>query len=69
LLIELIDDDGKIDVDHLRGSIAPDGSTTRLAELRVIDIIKADAGNSFAPMTDLYWYGYFYESAIITYGD
>lgn len=69
LLIELIDDDGKIDVDHLRGSIAPDGGTTRLAELRVIDIIKADAGNSFAPMTDLYWYGYFYESAIITYGD
>lgn len=67
LLIELIDDDGKIDVDHLRGGIAPDGGETRLAELRVIDIINADAGNSFEPMTELYWYGYFYESAIITF--
>lgn len=67
LLIELIDDDGKIDTDHLRGGIAPDGGETKLAELRVIDIINADAGNSFEPMTELYWYGYFYESAIITF--
>lgn len=67
LLIELVDDDGKIDVDHLRGGIAPDGGGTRLAELRVIDIMEADAGNSFAPITDLYWYGYFYEAAVITY--
>jgi hypothetical protein len=67
LLIELIDDDGKIDTEHLRGGIAPDGGETKLAELRVIDIINADAGNSFEPMTELYWYGYFYESAIITF--
>ena len=64
LLIEFIDPKGKIDVEHLRGGISAHGAK---AELRIIDIIDADAGNSFERENDTYWYGEFYSSISFSY--
>lgn len=70
LLIELIEDadhpdvDGKIDTTHLRAGISAKGAT---AELRIIDIIDADAGNSFAGEVDTYEYGDYYDTVKFTY--
>ena len=51
LLIELIKPEGKIDTEHLRGGISAHGAK---AELRIIDIMDADAGNSFEGENDTY---------------
>lgn len=64
LLIELIDPEGKIDIEHLRGGISAHGAK---AELRIIDIMDADAGNSFEGENDTYWYGDFYSSISFSY--
>lgn len=64
LLIELIDPEGKIDTEHLRGGISAHGAK---AELRIIDIMDADAGNSFEGENDTYWYGDFYSSISFSY--
>lgn len=70
LLIELIsdednpDNEGKIDVAHLRAGLKAQGAT---AELRMIDIMDADAGNSFEGEKDTYWYGDYYDSLTLTY--
>lgn len=64
LLIELIKPEGKIDTEHLRGGISAHGAK---AELRIIDIMDADAGNSFEGENDTYWYGDFYSSISFSY--
>ena len=72
LLIELIDEDslGKIDIEHLRGGLAPsDTDTKHFAALRIIDIMNADAGNSFECENGTYWYGLFLENGTITIKD
>lgn len=53
LLIELTEPDGKIDTEHLRAGLSAEGAT---AALRIIDIINADAGNSFVKEEDMYIY-------------
>lgn len=71
LLIELVDpeDDGKIDVNHLRGSIVPERGnyTGTLAAIRIIDIMDADAGYSFAGENDTYWFGKYYDKVTYSY--
>lgn len=65
LLIELEgEDEGKIDTSHLRATIGTHGAK---AKLRVIDIIDADAGNSFENEVDLYWHGNYYDRLIFKY--
>ena len=65
LLIELEgEDEEKIDTSHLRATIGAHGAK---AKLRVIDIIDADAGNSFENEADLYWYGNYYDRLIFKY--
>lgn len=72
LLIELVEppeSDGIIDVDHLRGSIAPERGNYKgtLAELRIIDIMDADAGYSFAGENDTYWFGRYFDKVTYSY--
>ncbi|MBR4890263.1 MAG: hypothetical protein IKU15_02955 [Clostridia bacterium] len=71
LLIELVEpeDDGKIDVNHLRGSIVPERGNYAgtLAAIRIIDIMDADAGYSFAGENDTYWFGKYYDKVTYTY--
>lgn len=74
LLIELIPDqenpdvEGMIDTEHLRaGLIASKDGTPAKAALRMIDIMDADAGNSFEGDKDTYWYGDYYDSLTLTY--
>lgn len=55
----IVNEDNTIDLEHLRGAIAPK-STTEVAEMRIIDIAHADAGNSFCSEDDLYIYETFY---------
>lgn len=72
LLIELIPDqenpdvEGMIDTEHLRAGLLASGAT---AALRMIDIMDADAGNSFEGDKDTYWYGDYYDSLTLTYTD
>jgi len=58
-----------IDVDHLRGNIAPERGNYEgtLAELRIIDIIDADAGYSFAGENDTYWFGKYFDKITYSY--
>lgn len=70
LLIELIDNDGMIDTEHLRAGINATnfGSAEKTlvpAALRITDIVNADAGNSFTVEDDMYEYGYFYDKITI----
>lgn len=72
LLIELVEppeSDGMTDVDHLRGNIAPERGNYEgtLAELRIIDIIDADAGYSFAEENDTYWFGKYFDKITYSY--
>lgn len=72
LLIELVEppkNDGMIDVDHLRGSISPERGTYKgtIAELRIIDIMDADAGYSFAGENDTYWFGRYFDKVTYSY--
>lgn len=72
LLIELVEppeNDGMIDVDHLRGNIAPERGNYEgtLAELRIIDIMNADAGYSFAGENDTYWFGRYFDKVTYSY--
>ena len=72
LLIELVEppeNDGMIDVDHLRGNIAPERGNYEgtLAELRIIDIMNADAGYSFAGENDTYWFGKYFDKVTYSY--
>ena len=76
LLIELIPDqknpnvEEMIDTEHLRaGLIASKDGTPAKAALRMIDIMDADAGNSFEGDKDTYWYGDYYDSLTLTYTD
>ena len=66
LLIEVVSppsDSGKIDIQHLRGGIAPEGAG--VAELRIVDMLNADAANSFINENDLYEIYRFYENITI----
>ena len=66
LLIEVVSppsDSGKIDTQHLRGGIAPEGAG--VAELRIVDMLNADAANSFINENDLYEIYRFYENITI----
>lgn len=72
LLIELIEppeNDGMIDINHLRGNIAPERGNYKgtLAELRIIDIMDADAGYSFASENDTYWFGRYFDKVTYSY--
>lgn len=72
LLIELVEppeNDGMMDVDHLRGSIALKRGTYKgtIAELRIIDIMDADAGYSFAGENDTYWFGKYFDKVTYSY--
>ena len=72
LLIELTDEDslGKIDTEHLRGGLtSSDTDAKHFAALRIIDIMNADAGNSFKGENDTYWYGLFLENGTIIIKD
>lgn len=69
LLIEITEppeDEGMIDTEHLRASIAAHGA---VAELRMIDIMDADAGYSFADANDVYEYLRFYSYVKVTKGN
>ena len=62
LLIEISNDqnrEGEIDTEHLRAGLY---SKHGKAALRIIDIVDADAGNSFTDGTDTYEYCRFYEN-------
>lgn len=66
LLIEISDNpdkDGIIDTSHLRAGINIDGA---YAALRIIDIMDADAGYSFAGDKDIYEFCRFYENITIS---
>lgn len=69
LLIEVTEppeDEGMIDTEHLRASIAAHGA---VAELRMIDIMDADAGYSFADANEVYEYLRFYSYVKVTKGN
>lgn len=72
LLIEVVEppeNDGIIDVNHLRSGIIPERGnyTGTLAELRIIDIINADAGYSFEGENDTYWFGKYFDKITYSY--
>lgn len=56
------ENEGKMDLEHLRGAISPK-SDGELADLRIIDVLDADAAASFAPETELYTYQTFFSNA------
>lgn len=64
LLIELTEPADTIDKTHLRAGLSARGAA---AELRIIDIIGANAGNSFEGENETYWYGSYYDFAKLNF--